>query len=221
MGDLLSKEMLGDLIINIINIAILFFATKALLYKPVKKALDSRRAAQAKLLEEAEQLQTALRLIESEDAKTGAGMLKTLSETSTRGYRYLAAFHYVDYMTSQGQDKYAEAVETLNGIVGDSSAPQPFRNLALFDRILLQSENSTLNTETAEAELTGLAARSEAWAPLAFEFLADLALRQGDAEKAKAQWQKILAMPGVSEEKRLKIAEYVAFADSGLKTGKK
>lgn len=180
------------------------------------KSYQKRRS-----LEEAEQLQTALRLIESEDAKTGAGMLKTLSETSTRGYRYLAAFHYVDYLTSQGQDKYAEAVDTLNGIVGDSSAPQPFRNLALFDRILLQSENSTLNTETAEAELTGLAARSEAWASLAFEFLADLALRQGDAEKAKAQWQKILAMPGVSEEKRLKIAEYVAFADSGLKTGKK
>ena len=61
MGDLLSKEMLGDLIINIINIAILFFVTKTLLYKPVKKALDSRRAAQAKLLEEAEQLKTHAR----------------------------------------------------------------------------------------------------------------------------------------------------------------
>ena len=55
MGDLLSKEMLWDLIINIINILILFFVTKALLYKPVKKVLEQRKAAQAKLLEEAEQ----------------------------------------------------------------------------------------------------------------------------------------------------------------------
>ena len=55
MGDLLSKEMLWDLIINIINILILFFVTKTLLYKPVKKVLEQRKAAQAKLLEEAEQ----------------------------------------------------------------------------------------------------------------------------------------------------------------------
>ena len=56
MGDLLSKEMLWDLIINIINILILFFLTKTLLYKPVKKVLEQRKAAQTKLLEEAEEL---------------------------------------------------------------------------------------------------------------------------------------------------------------------
>ena len=43
MGDLLSKEMLADLIINIINILVLFFVTKKLLYKPVKKYLDARK----------------------------------------------------------------------------------------------------------------------------------------------------------------------------------
>ena len=56
MGDLLSKEMLWDLVINIINILILFFLTKTLLYKPVKKVLEQRRAAQAKVMEEAERL---------------------------------------------------------------------------------------------------------------------------------------------------------------------
>ena len=35
--------MIADLIINIINILILFFLTKALLYKPVKKFLNARR----------------------------------------------------------------------------------------------------------------------------------------------------------------------------------
>lgn len=172
-------------------------------------------------LDESEQLQTALRQIESDDAEAGAEMLKRLSETSSRGYRYLAAFHYVDHLVGQGRDKYAEAIDALNGIIGDRNAPQPFKNMALFDRILLQSENGTLNAEAAEAELTDLAAQSDAWAPLAIEFLADLAIRQGNAEKAKDQWRKILTMPNVSEEKRMKIAEYISFAESGLKTGKK
>ena len=54
MAELLSKDMLADLIINIINILILFFVSKALLYKPVKKYLDQRRENQAKAMEEAE-----------------------------------------------------------------------------------------------------------------------------------------------------------------------
>ncbi len=54
MGEILSKDMLADLIINIINILILFFVSKALLYKPVKKYLDQRRENQANAVEEAE-----------------------------------------------------------------------------------------------------------------------------------------------------------------------
>ena len=43
MAELLSKDMLADLIINIVNILILFFVTKKLLYKPVKKYLAQRK----------------------------------------------------------------------------------------------------------------------------------------------------------------------------------
>ena len=172
-------------------------------------------------LEESEQLQTALNMIESDDAEAGAETLKKLYETSSRGYRYLAAFHYVDYLVGQGQEKYGQAVDVLNGIIGDANAPQPFKNMALFNKILLQSDNGSLTAEAAESELAGLAAQSDAWAPLALQFSADLALRQGDLEKAKKLWREILVMPKVSEEKRLKIAEYIAFAESGLKAGKK
>lgn len=57
MGDLLSKEMLADLAINLINIVILFFLTKFLLYKPVKKYLDGRKAAAAEQKAQAERAQ--------------------------------------------------------------------------------------------------------------------------------------------------------------------
>ena len=58
MGELLSKEMLADLIINIVNILILFFVARALLYKPVKKYLDGRREREAEALREAETLKS-------------------------------------------------------------------------------------------------------------------------------------------------------------------
>lgn len=54
MGDLLSKEMLADLLINIVNILVLFFVTKKLLYKPVKKYLDARKEKVAAAFAEAE-----------------------------------------------------------------------------------------------------------------------------------------------------------------------
>lgn len=60
MADLLSKDMLADLILNIINILVLFFVTKSLLYKPVKKFLNAR----------AEKLNVAQK--DAEDAKAQA-----------------------------------------------------------------------------------------------------------------------------------------------------
>lgn len=58
---LLQKEMLGDVVINVINILILFFVARALLYKPVKKFLNARREKEAKALEEAKCLQNEAR----------------------------------------------------------------------------------------------------------------------------------------------------------------
>lgn len=62
MAELLSKEMLADLVINIANIVILFLVTKALVYKPVKKYLTERREKLA-----AEKEKTAALLAEAEE----------------------------------------------------------------------------------------------------------------------------------------------------------
>lgn len=60
---LISKEMIADLIINLINIIILVILVRVLLYKPVKKFLDARkerlREAEEKAAErEAEAIQS-------------------------------------------------------------------------------------------------------------------------------------------------------------------
>ena len=57
MADLLSKDMLADLIINIVNILILFFVTRKLLYKPVKQYLAQRKERAAAAVKEAEDAQ--------------------------------------------------------------------------------------------------------------------------------------------------------------------
>lgn len=54
MNGLISSEMLADLVINIINIVILFLVTKKLLYKPVKQYLDTRKEKIAAQFDEAE-----------------------------------------------------------------------------------------------------------------------------------------------------------------------
>ena len=172
-----------------------------------------RHDQQQRALAESEQLQTALALIESGDGETGAEMLKTLSETSTRGYRYLAAFQYADYLIGLGKDKYADAIKTLDIVINDKQTPQPFKNMALFDKIILRVESGDQDFAGMENELDQLAAKSNAWTPLALEIAAELALGRGDAENATARWQQILGMSGVSEATRLQVSEYISFVN--------
>ena len=84
MAELLSKDMLADLIINIVNILILFFVTKKLLYKPVKKYLAQRRE------------RTTAAEKEAEAAKAGADAEKAkyealLADAETEKAKVLAA----------------------------------------------------------------------------------------------------------------------------------
>ncbi len=74
MGDLLNKDMLWDLLINLINIVILFIAAKALLYKPVKKYLDARAA---KLREAQEAADAALEQAQIKQEQYNALMADT------------------------------------------------------------------------------------------------------------------------------------------------
>ena len=75
MGDLLSKEILVDLAINLINIVVLFVVTKKLLYKPVKKYLDARKEKVAAAFTEAEQIKA-----EAEKAKAECDALTADAE---------------------------------------------------------------------------------------------------------------------------------------------
>ena len=176
---------------------------------------DSRRS-----LEESEQMKTALSLIDSADAEKGAEILKTLTETSTRGYRYIAAFHYADYLVSKGKDRYEEAIHALDRVIADPKAPQPFKNLAFFDKIILQRENGNLDIGQTRDELKKIILKKDPWAAMALEFSAELALREGNIEDAVEDWKEILDMSDIPEDKRARISEYVTFLENNAETGK-
>lgn len=179
------------------------------------KNYDARRS-----LEESEQLKTALTLIESDDAEKGAEMLKSLSETSTRGYRYLAAFHYAGYLASKGKDQYEDAVRVLDRVINDGNAPQPLKKFAYFGKIGLLRENGSLDVEKTQEELKKMALKKSPWSATALEFSAELSLSEGNIEDAVETWREILDMPGVSEEKYAMISEYIAFFENKAETGK-
>lgn len=62
MGDIVISQVAKDLIINIINIVVLFVIVKALVYKPVKKFLSERTARVSDTVKQAEE-----KLIEAEN----------------------------------------------------------------------------------------------------------------------------------------------------------
>ena len=163
-------------------------------------------------LEQSEQMRTALAMLDTDDAESGAEILKNIAGSSDRGgYRWLAAFHYADYLI--GQKKFDEAVKTLDVVIADGRAPAPFKNMAVFDKIVLRIESGDKDYADMEKDLDALAAKSDAWTPLALEMAAELALRRNDVEKAKSRWRQILGLSGVSEAKRRQLSEYISFMD--------
>ncbi len=99
MGDLLSKDMLADLVINIINIVVLFIVTKKLLYKPVKKYLEDRKAKVASGFEEAEKMKAEAlaqkaeydAVIADADAKVKASLAESQAKAKEEAEKILAA----------------------------------------------------------------------------------------------------------------------------------
>lgn len=99
MGDLLSKDMLADLVINIINIVVLFIVTKKLLYKPVKKYLEDRKAKVASGFEEAEKMKAEAlaqkaeydAVIADADAQVKASLSASQAKAKEEAEKILAA----------------------------------------------------------------------------------------------------------------------------------
>ena len=128
MGDIVISEVAKDLIINIVNIIVLFLIIKALVYKPVKKFLDDRTAAKAK--EQQAQIEN----------------------TAKEGERIIAdARTQADGIVSEAEEKAREKAERITARAQAEVAEQ--KNKALAD---IKEEREEF-IESAREDIAGLA----------------------------------------------------------------
>lgn len=144
MADLLSKDMLADLILNIINILVLFFVTKSLLYKPVKKFLNARaeklNAAQkdaedAKAQAEESKAKYDAVLSDAEQVKTEA-VEKAEAEARAAAERIIA----------QAKEQAAETVEK-----GEKGQPRSVKKCLPTQRMTLSTRRLTQRKNCSDA----------------------------------------------------------------------
>ena len=108
MAGLNIKELAGDLILNIVNIVVLFIIIKHLLYKPIRKFLDARKQKlkdQTTALEERE--------AQAAEAKRTAEAALKQTENERRGVLQEAAKQAQEEASSIRQAAKDEAQKTL------------------------------------------------------------------------------------------------------------
>lgn len=109
MAGLNIKELAGDLILNIVNIVVLFIIIKHLLYKPIRKFLDARKQ---KLKDETAALEK--REAEAAEAKQKAEEALKQTESERRNVLQETAKQAQEEASSIREAARAEAQQTVS-----------------------------------------------------------------------------------------------------------
>ena len=154
---------------------------------------------------ESEQLQDALADIENGKTDTALTALKSLRDSSSLGYKWLAALQYADVLTAENRPD--EAVKALDYIAKDKTAPQSLRSLATLNGVSLSIDAGKPDYAALKTKLAPMIEANNVWTADALELDALIALRQGDAARAKEDYVRITALPKVSDLKRMRATE--------------
>lgn len=154
---------------------------------------------------ESEQLQDALADIENGKTDTALTALKSLRDSSSLGYKWLAALQYADVLAAENRPD--EAVKALDYIAKDKTAPQSLRSLATLNGVSLSIDAGKPDYAALKSKLAPMIEANNVWTADALELDALIALRQGDAACAKEDYVRITALPKVSDLKRMRATE--------------
>lgn len=154
---------------------------------------------------ESEQLQDALADIENGKTDTALTALKSLRDSSSLGYKWLAALQYADVLAAENRPD--EAVKALDYIAKDKTAPQSLRSLATLNGVSLSIDAGKPDYAALKSKLAPMIEANNVWTADALELDALIALRQGDAARAKEDYVRITALPKVSDLKRMRATE--------------
>ena len=154
---------------------------------------------------ESEQLQDALADIENGKTDTALTALKSLRDSSSLGYKWLAALQYADVLAAENRPD--EAVKALDYVANDKTAPQSLRSLATLNGVSLSIDAGKPDYAALKTKLAPMIEANNVWTADALELDALIALRQGDAARAKEDYVRITALPKVSDLKRMRATE--------------
>ncbi|EKV32569.1 hypothetical protein C882_2648 [Caenispirillum salinarum AK4] len=140
--------------------------------------------------DEAARYQAAVTLLEQGDTQAALSRLEDLADDASTGYGAVAALRGAALAAEQGDA--AAAVEAYRGIAGNSAVDPAFRDLATVLAVLHAMEGGVENPDALIAELQPLMDEEDAFRFSAMELTALLSLRQGDEDRARDLYARIV-----------------------------
>lgn len=150
-----------------------------------------------------DQFSSALALIQDKKDADATNVLAMLATDANIGYATLARFREAALSAQKGNGASAAAV--YDALANDSSVDPLYAGLAALYYVLHQIQ--TGDPETLSKRLEPLLAEDNAWRHSAIELTALLALRQGDATKAEADYTRLADDPKTPTGIRARAAE--------------
>lgn len=132
--------------------------------------------------------------------------LRDLSAKGSSGYAALSRLQEAALLAKSG--KAAEAAAIYQDLANDGRADKAFRDLALI--LLALQQIDTAQPADLSARLAPLTAPGNPWRYSALEMTGLLAMRAGDAAKAKDAYAALSDDPGTPREMRARAAEMLA-----------
>ncbi len=161
-------------------------------YQAYRGWMDSQRASQAAVFDQAEKAAVA------GDAKTAVDLLAGLEAKGNAGYRTLARLRQATLLLGEG--KRAEARTLFGKVAADGDALTAYRDLAVvLDALAGMDEDDPKATVERLSRLTGA---GQPWRHMALELTALAQAKGGEPGRAAATLKDILDDPDTSADQR-------------------
>ena len=134
--------------------------------------------------------------MESEQPNEAYAIFSKLSQESTVGYKVLSKFqvaaHYIE------AKNFTAAIDAYNKLSDDTAIDAIYRDLAKLLTAVLSIESNTMSNKEVIDKLSSLTEGKSPWRFSALELTAFLMKKNGDIEKAKKIYQKLIVDPQTS-----------------------
>lgn len=167
---------------------------------------------------ESDRLQNALADIENDRTKEALAALKELRDSSSLGYKWIAALQYADILAEENDLDGAAAA--FVAVAQDKTAPRALRSLAVLNETSIRIDAADPDYAALKAALAPMIEKEGVWTADALELDALIALRQGDEARAKEDFVRITTLPKVADLKRMRAKENLNLLDKKAENDK-